>query len=295
MTDYTRQFLTTKDLAALLHLKERKIYELVAEDAIPCLRATGKLLFPRQAVEAWLARHSSGPGLEPGVVRPQVILGSHDPLLEWALRESDCGCATFFDGSVDGVERFKDRQGIASGVHVFDAQSGQWNRPLIESMLAGEPVIVLEFCWRERGLVVAAGNPLAIESLSDLRDRRVVRRQPGAGSEQLLQHLLSESEVELHQSRPSPIRSESDAALAVLNDEADVAFGLRAMATQFGLEFVLVQKERFDLLVDRRAWFEPALQKLAKFCRSDALAKRASRLGGYDVSGFGTVHYNGPV
>tara|TARA_Y100000588_G_scaffold166145_1_gene180137 strand:- start:171 stop:329 length:159 start_codon:yes stop_codon:yes gene_type:complete len=52
MTDYTRQFLTTKDLAALLHLKERKIYELVAEDAIPCLRATGKLLFPRQAVEA---------------------------------------------------------------------------------------------------------------------------------------------------------------------------------------------------------------------------------------------------
>ena len=32
---------------------------------------------------------------------PRVLAGSHDPLLDWALRESGCGIATYFDGSLD--------------------------------------------------------------------------------------------------------------------------------------------------------------------------------------------------
>ena len=38
-------FLTTKEVAALLRIKERKVYELVAAHAIPVSRVTGKLLF----------------------------------------------------------------------------------------------------------------------------------------------------------------------------------------------------------------------------------------------------------
>ena len=99
MSDY----LTTKELAQLLRIKERKVYDLAASGAVPCSKAMGKLLFPRQAVEAWLARESSG--LEAAVEEalPTVFLGSHDPLLEWALRESRCGIATYFDGSADGL------------------------------------------------------------------------------------------------------------------------------------------------------------------------------------------------
>ena len=55
-----------------------------------------------------------------------------------------------------------------------------------------------------------------------------------------------------------------------------------------------LSEERFDLLVDRRAWFEPPMQKLLTFCRSTAFLARAKELDGYDVSQFGTVHYNGP-
>ena len=90
-------------------------------------------------------------------------------------------------------------------------------------------------------------------------------------------------------------RSESDAALAVLEGDADVAFGLRGLAEQYRLGFIPVMNERVDVLVDRRSWFEPPLQSLARFCRSSVFEKKANDLKGYDVSQFGTVHYNSPV
>ncbi|MGH6944331.1 MAG: substrate-binding domain-containing protein, partial [Geminicoccaceae bacterium] len=67
-----------------------------------------------------------------------------------------------------------------------------------------------------------------------------------------------------------------------------------AMARQFRLDFVPLVRERYDLLVRRRAWFEPPLQRLAAFCRGARFAAKARDLGGYDVAGFGRVHYNGP-
>ncbi|MBM3563923.1 MAG: helix-turn-helix domain-containing protein [Alphaproteobacteria bacterium] len=43
MTDY----LTTRELAALLRVKQRKVYDLVSDEALPFRRVTGKLLFPK--------------------------------------------------------------------------------------------------------------------------------------------------------------------------------------------------------------------------------------------------------
>jgi hypothetical protein len=53
-------------------------------------------------------------------------------------------------------------------------------------------------------------------------------------------------------------------------------------------------KERYDLGVDRRAWFDPPMQALVAFCRSPAFAARAAALSGYDISGQFRVHYNSP-
>jgi excisionase family DNA binding protein len=47
------QFLTTRELAAMLRVKERKVYELAAKGALPVRRLTGKLLFPRDEIEEW--------------------------------------------------------------------------------------------------------------------------------------------------------------------------------------------------------------------------------------------------
>ena len=287
------EYLTTRELAELLRLKERKIYELAASGTVPCTRATGKLLFPRRAVHNWMASHSSGPGVETQDPRPDVFLGSHDPLLEWALRESACGCATFFDGSVDGLERFAGCEGVASGLHLYAGETNEWNIPQVAARFSNEPVVLIQMCWRERGLVVAPDNPLGIDALAALKGKRMVNRQTGAGSHTLFTHLLAESGLATTDLEyPLTVRTESDAALAVLDGKADAAFGLLGMATQFRLGFVPIVGERFDLLVDRRAWFEPAIQTLIQFCATDTFTQKAADLGGYDVSGFGAVLYN---
>jgi excisionase family DNA binding protein len=295
MTPSHSEFLTTREIAELLRIKERKVYELASAGEIPCSRATGKLLFPRHAVAAWIARRSSGQLTAPAVERPSVVLGSHDPLLEWALRESRSGLATFLDGSLDGVERFANGEGIATGLHVYLPERDTWNEPLVRGRFSHEPVVLLEFTWRDRGLIVAPTACALIQRVEDLRGHRVVPRQPEAGSQVLLAHLLERhglgpSDLEM----TTPARSETDAALAVLDGKADAAFGLRCLARQYQLGFVPVLRERFDLLVDRRAWFEPPLQRLAQFCRSDTFLTKARELPGYDVAGLGRVHFNGP-
>ena len=80
-------------------------------------------------------------------------------------------------------------------------------------------------------------------------------------------------------------RSEADAALAVADGKADAAFGLSCMARQFRLDFVPVIRERFDLVVDRRAYFEPPCKRWWSSARSHACARKAAELGGYDLSG----------
>ncbi len=293
MSGLSNEYLTTRELAELLRIKERKVYDLAAAGQVPCSRATGKLLFPRAAVDAWLASKSEGIETGAAVRRPNVFLGSHDPLLDWALRESGSGLATFFDGSSDGLERFANAEGIATGLHLFHPQHKVWNEPTVRGRFAHEPVVLVEFAWRERGLIVSQQDKSKATGLGYLKNRSMVPRQPGAGSQKLLDFLLAEAGMASSELRLlAPARTETDAALAVLEGKADAAFGLLGVAHQYRLAFVPVIRERFDLLVERRAWFEPPMQRFIRFCQSAAFADKATELTGYDVSGFGIVHFN---
>jgi excisionase family DNA binding protein len=294
MADLSREFLTTRELAELLRIKERKVYDLAASGQVPCSRATGKLLFARRAVEEWVASHSSGGTGERPNRGSRVFLGSQDPLLEWALRNSGADLATLFDGSLDGLERFDRGEGVATAIHVYEPATGGWNVAAVRARFEHAPVVLLEFAWRERGFVVAPGSEADFAGVAALRGRRIVPRQDAAGSQVLLKHLMGQAglgpdDVEW----TDTARTESDLAVAVLEGKADAGFGLRAMAQQLRLAFVPQVRERFDLLVDRAAWFDLPLQRLSAFCRSNTFRAKAGELGGYDVAGLGTVHFNG--
>jgi putative molybdopterin biosynthesis protein len=291
------EFLTTKEVAALLRIKERKVYELVAENAIPVSRVTGKLLFPRAMIEAWVWRQADyAGGTEALHVRPPVLAGSHDPLLEWALRDSGSELAAFFDGSLDGLARLAAGKALAAGLHVYEPEAEDWNRAHVERALAGLPVVLLEWAWRVQGLVVPAGNPRGIAGLNDLAGRSLIPRQERSGSHLLLEWLLRREGVDpARLELVAPLaRSEADVALAIAQGKADAGFAIEAVARQFRLGFVPLFRERYDLALWRRDAFEPPLQKLLAFCRQPAFRERADELGGYDVTGLGQVHYNGP-
>lgn len=287
-------YLTTRELAELLRLKERKVYDLAASGKIPCSRATGKLLFPRREIEAWIADHASGLQTLQGRSRPQVILGSHDPLLEWAIRESCCGLASYFDSSLDGLERFANGEGMASGLHVYDEASDDWNRPIIESKFSQQAVVLVNWARRQRGLIVRSEKQNEIACLGDLPAHRFAPRQPEAGSQVLLSALLARENVDPERiDLLEPARSEIDAVLAVQEGKADATFGLASLAAQFNLGFNPIIEEQYDLLVDRRAWFEPGWQKLLAFCRSSAFRQRAGELPGYGVDELFGVRFVG--
>ncbi len=286
-------YLTTREVAGLLRIKERRVYDLVASGEIPHSRATGKLLFPREAVLRWISGETA-PAV-PSSARPPVVLGSHDPLLDWALRESGAGLAAYFDGSRDGLDRFAAGEGIAAGSHLREADAGTWNVATVADRFGDDPVVLMEWAWRQRGLIVPAGNPLAIHRVGDLAGRRMTGRQSGAGSRQLLDILLAEAGLDRSAIVfvEPPARDETEAALSVLEGRSDVTFGLQSLAAKLGLDFAPIVEERFDLLIDRRAWFEPPFQTLLAFCRSPTFAEKARELGGYKIAGFGKIHFNG--
>jgi excisionase family DNA binding protein len=291
------EFLTTREVAALLRIKERKVYELVSESAIPHSRVTGKLLFPRDMVEAWVRRRVEfREGTEGLVERPLVVAGSHDPLLDWALRESGSGLATFFDGSLSGLARLAEGGAVAAGMHVYEPDREDWNRAHIRERIPGMPVILVEWAMRTQGLVLAPGNPRDIASIADLAGRRVIPRQEEAGSRVLLEYLMKKAGLDAAaiEMLDPPARSEADVALAVADGKADAGLAVETVARQHRLDFLPLFRERYDLAVWRRDWFEPPLRSLISLARAPAFAERAAELGGYDISGLGTVRYNGP-
>ncbi len=287
------EYLTTAEVAELLRIKERKVYDLASGGDMPCVRVVGKLLFPRAEIEAWIAAARSGPARRAQPL-PCIVAGSHDPLLDWALRESGSGLAGFFDGSLDGLERIARRDAMAAGLHLHEPDG--WNADQVARDFAGKPLVLIEFATRRRGLIVPPGNPDGLTGLADLATRRFSRRQPTAASQQLFEHLARDAGIdpETLSGPANPARTEADVALPVLDGAADAAFGLQAVAQQLRLGFVDLMEERFDLLIWRQAYFSDEFQRLVAFFSTDTFAGQASRMTGYDITGLGRVRYNAP-
>jgi len=287
------EILTLREAASLLRLSERALYDLARKQRLPAAQLGGKWLFPRAALLLWLGRQSEVPGSRSAP--PPILAGSHDPLLDWALRQSACGLAVRTGGSLDGLAALADRSAIAASVHVPDPDTGVFNEAAARAELPGEPLVGLVWAWREQGLILPPGNPRGLATIQDLAKPgvTVAGRQSRAGSHLLLIHLLTEAGLRLDALRfmPEPAVSEDEVAAAVADGRADVGFGIRAEAMLRGLVFLPLMRERFDLVARPRDWFEPQLQQLLAFARGDAFRARAQRLGGYEVGQTGTVGF----
>jgi len=288
-------YLTTAEVADYLRLKERKVYDLVRQGGIPCVRVTGKLLFPRQAIELWLMSHLEGDQASSRPV-PLVLAGSQDPLLEWAVRESGAGLATLCHGSGDGVRRLLSGEAMVAGLHLLDESGGGYNRPEAMGLSGMRDLVMVRWARRRQGLLLAPDNPLGITALEDLAGSRVrvAHRQPDAGAHRLLTWLLARAGVDAGGLRfaDHPSLSEDDLALAIRQGEADAGLGVEAAAHRQGLDFIPLHEECFDLAMRRRSYFEPPVQRLLAFTRDVRFTERAMTLGGYALDELGRVTHN---
>ena len=289
------ELLTTAEAADYLRLRERKLYELVADRQIPCTKVTGKWLFSRADLDRWLIAGMLRPdGVLPEP--PPIVGGSHDPLLQWALSESRAGLAILAEGSEAGYRRFLKGEVAAAAIHFHDLDNPEADAN--PGLIAKEPAlldsVLIGFAVREQGLILAAGNPLQVRSLRDAHDRRLraALRPQGAGAQLLLHALLRKEALSiegLHAAHVAP--TGPDIAQAIRADHADFGIATRAVATAAGLDFVPLCMEHFDLLMRQRDYFRPPLQGLFALCREPRFAERARDLGGLDVAGAGRVRW----
>ena len=209
-TRETPDLMTVTEVADYLRVRERTIYELVRTQRIPSCKLSGKLLFPKRLIELWVAQSADYPQAATHLAAPPpVIAGSHDPLLEWAARESRCGLAILVGGSMAGMHRLLEGQAVACALHIVDPATGQYDAGILAKSLPGLDFVAIEWARRQQGLIVAAGNPAKIGSVGDLRKRgiRVATRQEGSGSALLFSKLVTDAGLKVEELEPPASRS----------------------------------------------------------------------------------------
>jgi len=297
MSRFLNEYLTTAEAADYLRLSERKLYELVAEGRIPCTKATGKWLFPKAALDQWLISDLNERNEFPYPPSAPIVGGSHDPLLEWALRESKSGLALLPEGSESGLRRLRHNEAMIAGIHLHNTEGPDEGANVVavanDSALAD--CVVLSWCKREQGIVVPKNNPLGLTNINDVARKRarIAERQAGAGAQALLLRLCKLGGIDLQSLQRGVVaRTGDDLALAVREGRVDCGIATRATAATRGLDFVSLAWERFDLVIRRRNFFEPSVQALISFARAPTFKDRAEALTGYDVSETGQVMLN---
>jgi len=289
------ELLTTDEAATYLRLSERKLYELVANGAVPCTKVTGKWLFPKVALDRWLAAGYGGPPAFAHAPAPAIVGGSHDPLLEWALRESASRLASLPEGSAAGLQRLARGEVTAAAIHLhrLDSDDDTANVEAVATAPGLHDAVLIAFARREQGLIVAGGNPLGLNDIADVASKqaRLALRPQGAGAQLLLLSLLAHAGLPLDTlATVKPVcPTGPDIAQAVRAGRVDCGVATRSVAQTAGLGFVPLVWERFDLALRQRDYFLPGLQALFKFLRTEAFHARGRELTGYDTAEAGDV------
>ncbi|MDC1133886.1 substrate-binding domain-containing protein, partial [Alphaproteobacteria bacterium] len=183
-------------------------------------------------------------------------------------------------------------EGFASGLHLYDYKENIWNIPLIQKELTNKTFVLMEWAQRDRGLIFKDRNDGNI-TLHSFRGKRLVRRQIGSGAEQYLKHVFKTQNLTYNDFQETEIAySENDAVTLIVSELADLTLGLKSEAVKYNLSFIPLVTERFDLVINRKFWFEKPFQDLLEFCKTEEFKIMASKLEGYNILNLGKIHFN---
>ena len=141
--------------------------------------------------------------------------------------------------------------------------------------------------------MVQPGNPKKLSGLACLErdDVRFINRQQGSGTRILLDIKLGELALK-SSSVKGYDREETNhvaVALRVARGAADCGLGIRAAANALGLDFIPIEEEQYDLLVDESFFGSEHFSWLVETIKSSTFRQKAQEIGGYDVSSSGEI------
>lgn len=298
------QSYTIEEIASLLKVSKLTVYDLVKKGKLPAFRVGRQMRITADDLKRYIAgQKGEASTVSPAVSRPietafrSIIISGQDMALDLLGVHLEKGgpyqSLRTYTSSLNGlIALYKGQCDIVS-VHLFDGQTGEYNRPYVEKLLTGHAYIMVNLMRRPIGFYVQKGNPRGIQTWSDLgrSDVVIVNREKGAGVRVLL-----DEQLRLHGLSPSAIRgyereetSHLSVASAVAAGLADVGIGTEKVARMAGVEFIPLMKEQYDVVMLRTRENEPLIAAVLNVLRSDSFRTELEALGGYDVSQTGQI------
>ena len=174
-----------------------------------------------------------------------------------------------------------------AGTHLKDEQSGESNLPEIDRLFPKNSVAVISFAVWEEGIVTARGNPKNIRGIEDFTrsDVSIANREEGSGSRVLIDSRMKKAGIEgrnVHgYDRLAP--GHLPAAWQVESGAVDCCVATRAAARIFGLHFIPLVSERYDLVIRKQHLDLPRMQNLLDTLSRSGFRRELEGLGGYDT------------
>ena len=180
-----------------------------------------------------------------------------------------------------------------AGSHLEDAKTGEFNLPFLRKQFPAEDFSVVTFARWEEGLVISPRNPKSVRKIEDLARKNVkfVNREPGSGSRGLLDQLLEKAGMDAKkvQGYDRITYGHLAAAYCVVSRESDVCLATRSAAQTFGLDFIPLHSERYDLVMRKRTADLPAVKAFLDVLQRATLRRKLEVLAGYDTSDTGAL------
>lgn len=241
------------------------------------------------AMDRWRAFTAAPVEASAGVVR---FAGSHDMVVNEMAHSvfgqiiPEAVLQLTYSGSLGGLIALAEGKADVAGCHLWDAESDTYNIPFVHRLLPWQDMTMITLAHRRQGLIVTPGNPLNIRGLADLTRPgvRFVNRQAGSGTRVWLDATLAAIGID-----PRKINgysderlTHSDVARMVAQGSADVSLGLETAGHAFGLDFVFLNRERYDLILRTETASQPIMQKLIDWLASKAGKQFVANHPGYE-------------
>lgn len=225
-------------------------------------------------------------------------IGSHDltlDLLAQALNVRGRRLVSSNVGSLGGLIALQRGEAHLAGSHLLDAKTGVYNISYIKDHLPNTPLRMISWVGRLQGLLVKKGNPLKINSLSDLLrpEVRYINRQRGAGTRVLLDYELDKLGITPEQVNGYDREefTHLNVAAAVQSDRADCGLGIAGAAQALDLEFIPLFTEEYDLIIPLQSFENCFIDPVLDLTQDREFKKMVSSIPGYDVQNMGKVLY----
>ncbi len=180
-----------------------------------------------------------------------------------------------------------------AGMHLYDVETGEYNTPFVRKVLVGKEAVIITLRVWEEGLMVQAGNPKQIKSITDVVEMGAViaNREVGSGSRSLLEQTLQQEKIPFQslQGFEWIMNSHQEVGWAIASDMVDAGISTASVAIAFGLGFIPLRHSRYDLVILKEYMQEPSVQQLLGTLGHRLVHSQLEVLGGYDISQIGAV------